>query len=83
MPCRPPRELSRYLLIDFDGGNGPLSLVANQQKRVFRELRHCDWLSPKVEHFRRRGRLVDIVHQLTSYKRNDLDVIEDVSELFA
>ena len=48
-----------YLLIDLDGGKVSLSLVANQ-RRGFREIRHCDWLSPKVEHFRRRGRLVDI-----------------------
>ena len=48
-----------YLLIDLDGGNVPLSFVANQ-RREFRKIRHCDWLSPKVEHFRRRGRLVDI-----------------------
>ena len=46
-----------YLLIDLEGGNVPLSLVANQ-RRAFREIRHCDW--PKVEHFHRRGRLVDI-----------------------
>ena len=28
----------------------PLSLVANQ-RRGFREIRHCDWLSPEVEQF--------------------------------
>ena len=48
-----------YLVIDLGGRNVPLSLVANQ-RRGFREIRHCDWLSPKVEHFRRRRRLVYI-----------------------
>ena len=56
------KRLVTYLLIDLDGGNVPLSLVANQ-RRGFREIRHCDWLSPEVEHFRRRGRLVDMVDE--------------------
>ena len=43
------------ILIDLDGGNVPLSLVANQ-RRGLSERRYCDWLSPKVQHFRRRGR---------------------------
>ena len=49
---------STYLLIDLDGGNGPLWFAANQ-RRGLREIWHCDWLSPEVEHLRR-GRLVDI-----------------------
>ena len=48
-----------YLLIDLDGVRVPLSLAANQ-RRGFMEIRHCDWLSPKVGHGRRRGGLVDI-----------------------
>ena len=53
------QTFSLYLLIDLDGGSDPLSLVADQ-RQGFREIRHCDWLTPKLEHFRRRGRLVDI-----------------------
>ena len=56
-------EESLYLLIDLDGGNVQVSLVANK-RRGFRKIRHCDWLSPKVEHFRRRGRLVDMVKKI-------------------
>ena len=35
-----------YLLIDLNGENVPLPLVANQ-RRQFREIRHCDWLRRK------------------------------------
>ena len=49
----------KYLLIDLDGVRVPLSLAANQ-RRGFMEIWHCDWLSPKVGHRRRRCPLVDI-----------------------
>ena len=58
-----------YLLIDLDGGNVPLALVAIQ-RRGFSDIRHCDWLSPKVVHFRRRGRLLDIGHLKKSRKKH-------------
>ena len=55
------REYYRlYLLIDLDGVRVPLLLAANQ-RREFMELGHCDWLSRKVGHGRRRGPLVYIM----------------------
>ena len=50
-------------LIDLDGVYVPLSLAANE-RRGFMEIRHCDWLARKVEHGRRRGRLVDMVYKM-------------------
>ena len=52
--------MDSYPIIDLDDVRVRLSLKANQ-RQGFMEIRHCDWLSPKVDHGRRRGRLVDIL----------------------
>ena len=54
-------NLYEYLLIDLDV-NLVLFLVAANQRRVFMEIFHCDWLQPRVGQDRRVRRLVDILN---------------------
>ena len=60
-----------YLVIDLDGVHVPLSATANHIA-VFPFILAADWLPTKVEHGRRRGRLVDILHRV-------LEIFEPIS----